>query len=152
MSHLNAEGEECEIESPHFVPPMGDTLGFYSCNVPEDIRNHGRCLPPFDHQHYQHHLTAEGLYVAPEERARRRAEREPARGWDRAEIKNLGRSRVASWNEIVVAARELLDRVASESDPVLGWSAWPAEYGKLARACDWTRPAGWPEETEENDG
>jgi hypothetical protein len=151
MSHLNSQGEECEIEHPHFVPPMDDTLGFFSCNVPEDIRNHGRCLPPFDHQHYQHHPTAGGRYAAPEELARRRVEREPARAWDWTEIKDLGRSRVASWNATVTAARELLDRVASESDPVLGWSAWPAEYARLAHACAWTSPAGWPEEEKTED-
>lgn len=41
----------------HYVPPCFGDLGFYLCNPPSDIRNHVRCLPPFDHDHEDHVIT-----------------------------------------------------------------------------------------------
>ena len=45
---------------PHFVPPSGDTIGFYMCDPPDDIRNHNRCTPPYDHKHVEHMVYNNG--------------------------------------------------------------------------------------------
>lgn len=41
-------------DQPHYVPPSGGLIGFYLCNVPDDLTNHTRCDPPYDHDHYLH--------------------------------------------------------------------------------------------------
>lgn len=41
-------------DEPHFVPPSFGQIGFYMCDPPEDITNHTRCRPPFDHEHNEH--------------------------------------------------------------------------------------------------
>ena len=43
-------------DQPHFVPPSFGDIGFYMCQVPDDIVNHNRCLAPFDHDHDDHSL------------------------------------------------------------------------------------------------
>src|ERR1700744_2237265 len=45
---------DCIDESPHFVPPSLGQIGFYPCCPPDDLRNHTRCRPPYDHEHDQH--------------------------------------------------------------------------------------------------
>lgn len=137
MSHKNSQGDECLLEYAHFVSPGGGTIGFYSCNPPDDLRNHTRCQPPFDHEHEDHSAFLTDPYAAPEEQARRRQ----ARDW--AEIKNLGKSRIDTWSATVNAARALLDEAAMHTDPHIGWTGWPAEYAALAHACDWQAPAEW---------
>jgi hypothetical protein len=41
-------------DQPHYVPPCFGDVGFYMCDVPDDLRNHTRCLPPYDHEHPDH--------------------------------------------------------------------------------------------------
>lgn len=43
-------------DTPHFVPPGGNTIGFYLCDVPDDLRNHTRCQPPYNHEHDDHNV------------------------------------------------------------------------------------------------
>lgn len=138
MSHQNKAGQVCQRTEPHYVPPGAGMVGFYECDPPEDVRNHARCLPPFDHEHPLHFEVEEDPYAAPEEMARRRAER-----------KSLGRSRVAPYEELVAAARALLDEtVTAAGVKSRVWTWWPKEYAALARACDWRAPAGWDKEKE----
>jgi hypothetical protein len=44
----------CGGEGPHFIPPSFGDIGFFSCDVPADIRNHTRCRPPYDHENDEH--------------------------------------------------------------------------------------------------
>lgn len=80
FTHLNSEGEECRIDGPHFIPPGLGMIGFFTCNTPEDIRNHTRCHPPFDHEHEDHFIEPDDPYAAPEEMDRRRALRQEREG------------------------------------------------------------------------
>lgn len=41
-------------DKPHFVPPSVGQIGFYMCDPPDDLTNHCRCSPPFDHEHADH--------------------------------------------------------------------------------------------------
>ena len=41
-------------DRPHFVPPSFGQIGFYMCDVPDDLTNHTRCRAPFDHEHPDH--------------------------------------------------------------------------------------------------
>lgn len=41
-------------DKPHFVPPGLGDVGFFMCAPPSDIRNHTRCVPPYDHEHSDH--------------------------------------------------------------------------------------------------
>lgn len=45
---------DCIDSSPHFVPPSLGDVGFHWCNPPADLRNHTRCRPPYDHEHWAH--------------------------------------------------------------------------------------------------
>jgi hypothetical protein len=52
--HLK-ESPDCPYgDEPHFVPPSFGQEGFYMCMVPDDVTNHNRCIPPFDHEHEDH--------------------------------------------------------------------------------------------------
>jgi hypothetical protein len=54
-AHLK-ENPNCPYgDEPHFVPPGAGQVGFYMCMVPDDITNHTRCIPPFDHEHEDHY-------------------------------------------------------------------------------------------------
>lgn len=49
------EHPDCQYgDQPHYVPPSGGMIGFYMCDVPEDLVNHSRCQPPYDHEHELH--------------------------------------------------------------------------------------------------
>jgi len=39
---------------PHFVPPSFGEIGYYTCDIPADTRNHTRCRAPYDHEHSDH--------------------------------------------------------------------------------------------------
>jgi hypothetical protein len=54
MAHKNKQGEECTNESPHFIPPSFGDIGFFTCNVPDDLTNHTHCRPPYDHESNDH--------------------------------------------------------------------------------------------------
>jgi hypothetical protein len=66
MSHLKSDADllrqihkekhpDCTWgNEPHYVGKTFDTIGFYLCDVPEDIRNHTRCMWPYDHEHPMH--------------------------------------------------------------------------------------------------
>jgi hypothetical protein len=42
---------------------------------------------------------------------------------------------------VEAAAKALLDEAWSTTDPTLGWSAWPVEYGALAESSGWRAPS-----------
>ena len=49
------ENPECPYgDEPHFIPPSFGQVGFYACMPPEDLTNHTRCRPPYDHEHADH--------------------------------------------------------------------------------------------------
>ena len=49
-----AHHPDCTDLGPHFVGPSFGQIGFFLCQVPEDLTNHTRCMPPYDHEHGDH--------------------------------------------------------------------------------------------------
>jgi hypothetical protein len=54
QKHLE-QAPDCPYgDQPHYVPPSGEMVGFFLCQPPDDLRNHSRCRPPYDHAHEAH--------------------------------------------------------------------------------------------------
>jgi hypothetical protein len=52
-------------DQPHYVSPSVGQIGFYMCDIPDDIRNHTRCVAPFDHEHEAHFDLGSGIALLP---------------------------------------------------------------------------------------